>query len=339
MAKKSNLKVLRNEAIQKQQKLKDFEFKNVSDLVPFTIPSRNLKYFKEQISKVSNVEIKLVKDSKDLKDSKIVHIQTKEVVAIDSMKLGLILADAAKIADDMVKADRAAKAAASVKKPIRFKMDKATAVAFRDGCDKGTYPFDVLRYSYKSDKECHLWLNTSHVQGRTAYTAFVLKVADVINSIKTGFRKKLELAWIESVALDLQPAVMDKDSEQYVEMTGQQMIDQNLCNIFDIDSKLANGFQKFLKTLFKKRKFQYMYHGQVVQPSSSYIVFLEQPRKIETERVNHLHEMLLRYEFGENVHSGFGLKLVENYYKEIAELYNLNMAESQKDKPSDIQEF
>ena len=95
-------------------------------------------------------------------------------------------------------------------------------------------------------------------------------------------------------------------------------------------------FQKLLKALFRKRKFQYMYHGQLVLPLQTYIVFLDEAREIETQEVNHLHEMLLRYEFGENVHSGFGLKLVKNYYEEIAELYNLNMAQSQQEEPTDI---
>lgn len=328
MAKKSNLKVLKNEAKLTQQKFKDFEFKNVSDIVPFTIPSNNLKYFKKEVEKIKNIEIKKIEDSLEKPKSKIVHIQTDEVVAIQSMQLGLLLSQAARTAAEAARMEKAAKAAKSKKRPVRFKMDKATAVAFRDGCNDGKYPFDVLRYSYKSDDECYIYLNTAGIEGRTAYTAFVLKVADAVNSIKSGYRKKMELAWIEKVAQDLERATMVKNSEQYVEMTGQQMIDQNLCNAFDVDSRIMNNFQKFLKSIFKKRKFQYMYHGQLVIPSSTYIVFLEEPVAIKEQEVNHLHEMLLRYEFGENVHSGFGLKLVQQYHEEIAELFNLEISKN-----------
>ena len=42
MAKKANLKVLKNEAKSRNSKLKSFEFTNVSDLIPFEVSHAGL---------------------------------------------------------------------------------------------------------------------------------------------------------------------------------------------------------------------------------------------------------------------------------------------------------
>jgi hypothetical protein len=104
------------------------------------------------------------------------------------------------------------------------------------------------------------------------------------------------------------------------------LIDRGYVTVFDSDKKPAKLWQKFLKLLMRQKQFenlQYEFHEKIVDPKGEYVVKHESPVKLEEPKpINHIQNCRDIYDWGNQIHAGYGIMAVDKYYKDIIKMHN-----------------
>lgn len=273
-------------------------------------------------AKAKGIQILSVFDNPKDKGLKTVLMAAKQPIEPNSFVLGKQAAEwkhkSIVLAYEAEKAKIALADNQRAQSDFELTLDNATARNFYERMK------DVLKITARTasfDGRTKLTFDFSEFNGTQERERRITQIYDAYMSIKSGLTVAGDYANLEKMIKDLEGIAVNTKRVFYKRVTGQYLIDNGIANVFDSRSKASKGFQKVLNWLFgKKRKFDYIYNNELVNPEKQYIIEVDET--CQPTPLNHEAEIIMRYEFGEMEYRGKGLKLAYNYYTSIVEIYN-----------------
>lgn len=201
-------------------------------------------------------------------------------------------------------------------------------------------------------KEMQLDFDISDCLTKSDLAKRISQILGAAQAIKDGMQTANEYKYIKEMSEALARAEMQQTAVRFKRVSGQYLIENGIADKMIVGKDFSQSeFQKAVANFGKKTGFfsrlwsylkgdadtVYRYGNIIVDASREYIIECNEPCN---KSANHNEEMILRYEFGEQVYRGFGIQLVVQYVKTIETNFNLaideaHAAESQPNSDTD----
>lgn len=165
----------------------------------------------------------------------------------------------------------------------------------------------------------------------------ILQVYKAADSCILNLRIKRDMEYVNKVLTTAQQLVPMQEAElRYKRVTGRWLIDNGYAMRYATKAPEKQWYKRLFDLLFCNNllKFEYIYCNQIVDIDTEYVVLLDQPQQLDQPKeMDHQANVLLAYDYGEQIHSGYGIVLVERYYKQIVDIHNAYVKQTE-DEPN-----
>lgn len=201
--------------------------------------------------------------------------------------------------------------------PVRLKVPNAILREIKAiGNELG-----VVKYVAKQNGgETDVYFDMSMCVGRGELFERVLAIQDTINTFARNYHHKIDISYINEVVRELEAKMPDVEKHSYELMrtTGAELIELGYTKAYRV-FKSRTKIGRALEYVFGKRTLEHYYMGQLVQLDKEYVYKPKFPMPCK-EKINHLQECLLHYDYGQQFYHGQGVKFVERYFKQMQDL-------------------
>jgi hypothetical protein len=302
--------------------------------ITIKMPLRVAKEFKNRINKGMVEGIEFV----DLKEQgKEATVELSSDIKIDdySMSVGFQLNENKFAAAAIEQARRIEKEKSKAPKTIEpIELEFISAIR-KEFTDLYSELFKVVKQVASQDgKTTKFYFDVSDIVGRSQLVARIYEIVLAAASCSINERAKQEHIYIQQTIRDLERCnAFTQTHIEYLRVSGKELIEAGYCTAFDSDLKPAKNWQRVLNILFGKRskKYDYVYMNMIVDEAKQYVVKLKNPMPLtEPKDINHVENVMLIFDFGNQVYAGYGVKLVEKYAQKITRLHNEAVDASRK---------
>lgn len=165
----------------------------------------------------------------------------------------------------------------------------------------------------------------------------ILQVYKAADSCMRNLRIKRDMDYVsKALATANQLVPMEESELRYKRVTGQWLIDNGYAMRYATKAPEKQWYKRLFELLFCNNllKFEYIFCNQIVDTNAEYVVLLDKPQQLDQpQEMDHQSNMLLTYDYGEQIHSGYGIVLVERYYNQIVGIHNAYVKQ-QEDEPN-----
>lgn len=296
--------------------------KKAYNLITVDMPRKSWKIFRNEIQKdkVAGISFWGVRKDKDLAS---IQLAVEENVNIDNLNIGFALCEL-KYRTAARGAEIEAKKLKKVE-PLKINIDKSISKEFKQLYGK-KFNLNEVHADIKTGKVTYNF-NVSSIKGRNNLAKYMFNLAAAVQACKNNERLRIEKRALNAYIKDLEQANnFDQTHIEYERMTGQELIDRGFVTIFDSDKKPAKMWQRVLNIFLnkqKKKELQYTFWEKVVELDKEYVIKHTKPIKLKNPRpINHIQMCLDIYDWGNQVHAGYGIMAVDKYYQEIVKINN-----------------
>lgn len=165
----------------------------------------------------------------------------------------------------------------------------------------------------------------------------ILQVYKAADSCMQNLRIKRDMDYVNKVLATAQQLVPMQESElRYMRVTGRWLINNGYAMRYATKAPEKQWYKRLFDLIFCNNllKFEYIFCNQIVDIDAEYVVLLDKPHELEQPQgMDHQENVLLAYDYGEQIHSGYGIVLVERYYKQIVDIHNAYVKQTE-DEPN-----
>jgi hypothetical protein len=300
--------------------------------IEFIIPNSIKEFFIEglKVDKAfENIKFKKSIRKKGKKsDDVILILQTPKELSLESVQLGAMLNE--------LKVNSSAKAhLKNIEKksqeqeiePIKLRFERSIEKQFRELFSESLNIKEI--HSVENGKFIDVYFDVSDISGRSALVKRIAQIFDALQTIKAGRKSEQDLKDIQKAIQTLEQHCnyLQQTHVRLEKMSGAELIAQGYASPFLSKNQkqlsLFNQFFRLIKGKQAKQNIQYYFFEKIVELDSDYVVKLSTPRKLsEPVPVNHAREILLNYQFGEQLFTGRGIIEVESYFETIVKIHN-----------------
>lgn len=303
--------------------------------ITIKMPLRVAKEFKNRINKgmVSGIEFVGLKEQ-----GKDATVELSSEMKIDdySMSVGFQLNENKFAAAAIEQARRIEKEKNKIApneiKPIELEFSSAIRKEFIELY--GDLFKVVAQVASQDGKTTKFSFDVSDIVGRSQLVTRIYEIVVAATSCSINERARQEHGYIQQTIRDLERCnAFTQTHIEYLRVSGKELIEAGYCTAFDSDLKPAKMWQRLLNILFGKRskKYDYIYMNMIVDETKQYIVKLKNPMPLtEPKDINHVENVMLIFDFGNQVYAGYGVKLVEKYAQKITRFHNEAVDASRK---------
>lgn len=217
---------------------------------------------------------------------------------------------------------------------VKIKFDRSIRREFKEQYG-GLFEQNVVKSIASIDgktTEYHFDFGDADAQGLANDILQVYKAAD---SCMRNLRIKRDMDYVSKALATANKLVPMEETEMtYKRVTGQWLIDNRYAMRYATKAPEKQWYKRLFDLLFCNNllKFEYIFCNQIVDTDAEYVVLLNQPQQLkEPRQMDHQRNVLLAYDYGEQIHSGYGIVLVERYYNQIIDIHN-NYVKQQEDE-------
>jgi hypothetical protein len=294
--------------------------------IKINMPLRVAKEFKNRINKGAVEGIEFI-DIKERGKEATVELSSEFKIDDYSLSVGFKLNENKFAAAAIEQARSVEKQKSKQPKEIEpIELEFSSAIR-KEFTDLYSDLFKIVKQVASADgKTTKFYFDVSDIVGRSQLVARVYEIVVAATSCSINERAKMEHGYIQQTIRDLERCnAFTQTHVEYLRVSGKELIEAGYCTAFDSDMKPAKNWQKVLNVLFGKRskKYDYVYMNMIVDEQKQYVVKLKNPMPLtEPKDINHVENVMLLFDFGNQIYAGYGVKLVEKYAQKITRLHN-----------------